>query len=130
MNKKILIGSIIAVVILLFIQSIPAIQQNAIEDRTYNDLIENDDNQILTVRVKHFFGIMIGSIENLSRFNNFEYMHCNAKQVYVKGLDIQPDPNLRIEEWIMGDRIEINRWVRLGIITRNFIFILTLEARW
>jgi len=40
MNNKILIGSIIAVVILLLMPSIPAIQQKTIEDSEYNDMIE------------------------------------------------------------------------------------------
>ena len=37
MNKKILIGSIIAVALLLLMPSIPAIQLNTIKDKTYNN---------------------------------------------------------------------------------------------
>lgn len=40
MNKKILIGSILVLTLLLLMPSIPAIQQKTIEDRAYNDLIE------------------------------------------------------------------------------------------
>ena len=43
MNKKILIGSIIAVAILIMMPTIPAIQQNTIEDKAYNDIIEQID---------------------------------------------------------------------------------------
>ena len=40
MNKKILIGSIIAVVTLLLMPSIPAVQQKAIVDKAYDDFVE------------------------------------------------------------------------------------------
>jgi len=40
MNKKILIGSILAVALLLLMPSIPAIQQKTIEDKAYSDLVE------------------------------------------------------------------------------------------
>ncbi len=40
MNKKILIGSIIAVVILLLMPSIPAIQHKAINDKTFDNIIQ------------------------------------------------------------------------------------------
>ena len=40
MNKKILIGSIIAVVLLLLMPSIPAIQQKSVKDKTYSDFVE------------------------------------------------------------------------------------------
>ncbi len=44
MNNKILVGSIIAVVILLLMPSISAIQQRAIEEKTYIDLVEKFDD--------------------------------------------------------------------------------------
>ena len=40
MNKKILIGSILAVALLLLMPSIPAIQQQTIEDKAYSDFVE------------------------------------------------------------------------------------------
>ena len=43
MNKKILIGSMLVLTLLLLMPSIPAIQMETIEDRTYNDLVEQLD---------------------------------------------------------------------------------------
>ena len=43
MKKKILIGSIIAVALLLLMPSIPAIQQKTIEDKAYSDFVEAKD---------------------------------------------------------------------------------------
>lgn len=40
MKKKILIGSMLVLVMLLLMPSIPAVQQNTIEDRIYSDLVE------------------------------------------------------------------------------------------
>jgi hypothetical protein len=40
MKKKILFGSIFVLTLLLLLPSIPAIQMKTIEDRTYNDLVE------------------------------------------------------------------------------------------
>jgi len=40
MNKKILIGSIMAVALLLLMPSIPAIQQKTMEDKAYSDFVE------------------------------------------------------------------------------------------
>ena len=40
MNKKILIGSIIAVALLLIMPSIPAIQHKAINDKTFDNIIQ------------------------------------------------------------------------------------------
>ena len=40
MNKKILISSMLVVTLLLLMPSIPAIQQNTIENRKYSDLFE------------------------------------------------------------------------------------------
>jgi hypothetical protein len=40
MNKKIIIGCILILTLLLLMPSIPAIQMKTIEDRTYNDLVE------------------------------------------------------------------------------------------
>ena len=44
MNKKILIGSIIAVALLLIMPSIPAIQYKTIEEKTYSGLVEKFDD--------------------------------------------------------------------------------------
>jgi len=54
MKKKILIGSIIAVVLLLLMPSIPAIQQNTIENEVYNKSIE----QIEEIKTKDAKEIM------------------------------------------------------------------------
>ena len=40
MKKKILIGSIIAVALLLLMPSIPAIQQKTVEEKAYSDFVE------------------------------------------------------------------------------------------
>ena len=40
MNKKILIGSMLVLVMLLLMPSIPAVQQKTIEDKAYSDLVE------------------------------------------------------------------------------------------
>ena len=40
MNKKILIGSLLVLTLLLLMPSIPAIQQKSIEDKAYSDLVE------------------------------------------------------------------------------------------
>ena len=53
MNKKILIGSIIAVVILLLMPSIPAIQQKTIEEGIKQDIQEKLDSLI----INYFKGI-------------------------------------------------------------------------
>ncbi len=83
MNKKILIGSIIAVVILLLMPSISAIQQRAIKDRAYDDLFEQLDDvdfkdvkEINTLdlgeRVKHpllyIFVFTLGAIRGIRGF--------------------------------------------------------------
>ena len=44
MNKKILIGSIFVLVLILLMPSIPAIQQKTIEDKAYSDFIEKLKN--------------------------------------------------------------------------------------
>ena len=43
MKSKILIGSILVLTLLLLMPSIPAIQQNAIEDKAINNLVEQFD---------------------------------------------------------------------------------------
>ncbi len=59
-NKKIIIGSMLVLTMLLLMPSIPAIQQKIIEDRAYNDLIEQlDIKDIRKIkgleRIKHPF---------------------------------------------------------------------------
>ncbi len=46
MNKKILVGSILVLTLLLLMPSIPAIQQKTIKDRTYDDLFEQLDDVV------------------------------------------------------------------------------------
>ncbi len=53
MGKRILIGSIIAVVLLLLMPSIPAIQQKTIEDKAYSDLGKRFEDIKVLDRVKH-----------------------------------------------------------------------------
>ncbi len=72
MNKKILIGSIIAVVVLVMMPSIPAIQQKIIEERTYNNLVEQlnlkDVREIKGLeRIKHPFLFLIYYVILVSR---------------------------------------------------------------
>ena len=43
MNKKLLLGSILVLTLLLLMPSIPAIQQKTIEDKVYSDLVEQLD---------------------------------------------------------------------------------------
>ena len=40
MKKKIIIGSLLVLILLLLMPSIPAIQQKTIEDKAYSDLVE------------------------------------------------------------------------------------------
>jgi len=44
MNKKILIGSMLVLTLLLLMPSIPAIQLNTIKDKAFSDLVEYDSN--------------------------------------------------------------------------------------
>ncbi len=60
MNKKILIVSIIAVAILLLMPSIPAIQQNVIEDKAYSDFIEQLDFNDITELIES------GKLDNIT----------------------------------------------------------------
>ena len=46
MGKKILIGSMLVLTLLLLMPSIPAIQQNTIEDNSYSNLVDKLDDDI------------------------------------------------------------------------------------
>jgi len=49
MNKKILIGSLLVLTLLLLMPSIPAIQQKTIEDKMYRDLVEKIDTNDMNI---------------------------------------------------------------------------------
>ncbi len=53
MKKKILIGSLLVLILLLLMPSIPAIQQKTVEHKVYSDFVE----QLNTVDFKDFKGI-------------------------------------------------------------------------
>jgi len=46
MKKKILIGSMLVLTLLLLMPSIPAVQQKTIEDKAYSDLVEQLDEDV------------------------------------------------------------------------------------
>ncbi len=48
MNKKLMFGSLLVLTLLLLMPSIPAIQQNIIEEKSYNDSIEQLEYEDIT----------------------------------------------------------------------------------
>ena len=78
MKKKILIGSIIAVALLLLMPSIPAIQQKTIEEKAYSDFVEGlKDVEILDDVMKFpilfAFVIMLALLQNYRAFRIWDF---------------------------------------------------------
>ena len=110
MNKKIPLGSIIAVVILLM-PSIPAIQLKTIEDRAYNDLVE----QLDTTKVKELKDI--GKLEG-PKYPSFYYIVYFIAGFRKERANILFDISCHIDNW---GRLDIEfpllfiRWAWLDI---------------
>jgi hypothetical protein len=89
MKKKILIGSIFVLILLLVMPSIPAIQMKTIEDRTYNDLVDQlDVKDVKEIKgleqIKHPF------LYNLVKV----FLDCRLTRMFILqeiSCDINPD---------------------------------------
>ena len=72
MKKKILIGSMLVLTLLLLMPSIPAIQQKTIEDKAYSDFVEElkdvdlEDIEVLDDDVK--FPLLLQFVESIFYF--------------------------------------------------------------
>ena len=96
MKKKILIGSLLVLTLLLLMPSIPAIQQKTIEDRTYNDLVEQlnlkdlRDIKVLE-RLKHPFLFLFVCVIFVSRmFRGSVYFYTSQDWDGRQPIIIQP----------------------------------------
>jgi len=78
MKKKILIGSMLVLTLLLLMPSIPAVQQKTIEDKAYSDFIEElknvdlEDIEVLDDDV--IFPRLLLFVESIYKFRTFRCM--------------------------------------------------------
>jgi len=97
MNKKILIsGSIVAIIMLILMPSIPAIQQKSVEDSSHNDLEEkshfNDSKDIMTIvrngHLKHPLLYLSVILATIRAIRGFVLCSFSSDWDYYYGLDI------------------------------------------
>jgi len=87
MKKKILIGSIIAVTLLLLMPSIPAIQLDTIKDKAYNDLVEFESKNYSKLNQQdreELYGLLNSIYENIP----YSISSDDDEEILQPGLDL------------------------------------------
>ena len=70
----------------------------------------------------NYFGVLIGIIKDVHRFNNKDYITCQAVKVYYNGTVIILPPHAidELKGWLFSGEIKILR-PYIGILTQHFI---------
>jgi hypothetical protein len=100
MKKKILLVSIIAVALLLFMPSIPAIQQTTIEEKTYSDFVEKFEDF------------------NLENNDDVKYPLLNALILFIT--------DIMVDRWLRFMNISLDYVDGEYVITNPVIFVYTM----
>ena len=121
MQKKILLGSVFVLILLLLMPSIPAIQQKTIEDKAYSDFVEKLKEELGEDRASEF----IDSVEsiNLDFFDELRNIFIDDEELSnrIKTLFELNDVSSLFDDW--EDNPTINLIIFVLIIIGFIIFL-------